>query len=226
MPCPVEDHFYNLYHQKVSLKRETNRTIKILLSGTIQERKNQLSAIKAISILKGKGYKVILDIIGYEQLVKDYTNKCRETIQQNGLMHEVKIRGFTEHVQEFYSHSDILLCCSKDESMPQTILQAMAAGVLVVSTEIAGIKELIKDNYTGILYSGTDEQSIAAALEKAMRLTPQQRMDILINAHKTVKMVADHQFISAELLNLYNEAFEIQKNHSIPKLLKDSYKND
>lgn len=223
--CPVETQYFQLFTSNKDRIINKNKNIKILLAGTIQIRKNQLNAIKAISILKKRGYNVQLDLIGYESLIKDYTELCKKEISVNNLHQVVKIHGFINEPQKFYNnYSDILLCCSTDESMPQVILQAMASGVLVVSTEVGGIKEIVKDNYSGIIAEGPDAHLIANAIEKAINLNDGEKKELIINANKTVKMIAHPDHVSSELLNLYNEAFEQEKRHPCPELVKQIQK--
>jgi len=223
MACPVDKEFFGFYDNNIERLNRSEKRITILLSGTIQFRKNQLNAIKAISILKERGYDVALDVIGYNTLVEDYSEKCLEVVRNDQLEDVVKFHGFISNPEVFYNnHSDILLCSSIDESMPQTILQAMASGVLVVSTEVGGVKEIIKDNYSGILTENTDELSIANALERAIILNIQRKKDILSNAYNTIKLVADPDYICTELLSLYNLSFNEMKNHELPSILKGS----
>ncbi|WP_243521145.1 glycosyltransferase [Bacillus pseudomycoides] len=218
--CPVDDDYFKYYMNNRKRQRDKNSPIKILVPGTLKEGKNQHSAIKAASILKEKGYNVQLDLIGYDYLIKDYADLCHSIIQNKGLSQEVKIWGFTDSPKDFYFNSDIVLCSSKEESMPQTILKAMASGTLVVSTDVGGIKELIKDNYSGIIADGTDENSLATALEKACNLRAEQRTEIITNAFKIINLVGDPRYVCTELLNLYNEAFTQEKTHNLPDLLK------
>lgn len=218
--CPVDEGYFKYYMKNKEKQKDTKKTIKILLPGTLKEGKNQHAAIKAISILKKKGYAVQLYLIGYHHLLKDYMDLCHATIHSEGVHQEVQILGFTDTPQEYYANADVLLCSSIEESTPQTILKAMAAGVLVVSTDVGGITELIKNNYSGIIADGTDEKSLASALEKAINLNVKQKNEILINAFKSINMVGNPRYVCAELLNLYNEAFNQEKLHKFPDLLE------
>ncbi|WP_242221190.1 glycosyltransferase [Bacillus cereus group sp. BfR-BA-01380] len=218
--CPVDEIYFKYYMENKEKQRENNKPIKILIPGTLKEGKNQHTAIKAVSILKKKGYSVQLDLIGYHHLIKDYTDLCHSIIQDKELSQEVKIRGFTNTPQDYYANTDILLCSSTEESMPQTILKAMASGALVVSTDVGGVKELIKDNYSGIIADGVDENALATALERAFHLSAEQRTEIITNAFKIINMVGDPQYVCTELLNLYNEAFDQEQIHKLPDLLK------
>ncbi|HAN10445.1 MAG TPA: hypothetical protein DCP90_07515 [Clostridiales bacterium] len=221
MCCAIDDNFFSYYDDNVDNVSRSKEKIKILLSGTLQERKNQSNAIKAVALLREKGYNVFLDLIGYDNLLVSYAEECKKIISENRLEEYVNIRGFTENPEDYYANCNILLCSSMDESTPQTILQAMAAGVLVVSTDVGGVLEIIKDNYSGIICKGYDEKSLQEGLEKAINLNNGEKVDMLTNANNTVRMVAKYDFIKSELVNLYNEAFEESKNNPPPNILEE-----
>jgi len=218
--CPVDAFYFKYYTDNKKQNKENQGPIKILIPGTLKRGKNQHAAIKAGAILKKKGYNIQLDLIGYHHLVKDYTNLCNSIIQSEGLQDNVKIQGFTDTPGEYYANADILLCSSIEESTPQTILKAMASGILVVSTDVGGVTELIKNNYSGIIADGIDEHSLASALEKAIRLTQTQKTEIITNAFNIINMVGHPKYVCTELLSLYNEAFDLEKIHSLPQLLE------
>lgn len=215
---PVDEDFFGYYERNIKRIGEEKKTINILLSGTIQERKNQFAAINAVRLLKDRGYDIKLDIVGYNEIqaVKEYVNQCKKAITEHKLEREVEIWGFQKNPQRFYDgRADILLCSSSDESMPQTVLQAMAAGVLVVATEVGGVKEIIKDLYNGILAGGTDSPSLAEAIEKAITRSAAERIEMVKNAFDSVRMLSEPHFVCAELLNAYNEAFHRKKTQRV-----------
>ncbi|MFT9495343.1 glycosyltransferase [Anaerosolibacter sp.] len=220
--CPPGKEYFDFYIKNSARKQKHGEKVRVLVSGTLQERKNQQCAIKAIHILRNRGYNIYLDLIGYNELRSEYAELCSRTIEELNLSEFVKMWGFTHEPEKFYDeNAHVLLCCSTDESMPQTILQAMAAGIMVVSTEVGGVKEIIKDNYTGILADGLDEISLANAIERGIKLNDKEKFELIENAHKTITMIGHPTFVQAELINLYNEAFEQEKINKIPKVLQD-----
>jgi len=65
-----------------------------------------------------------------------------------------------ESMKELYSSADILLLTSSREGFPLVIMEAMAFGVLCISTNVGGISEHIQQGKTGFLVSETDEEAI------------------------------------------------------------------
>lgn len=217
--CPVDEVFWESYGG--NFKRNpgllsSGGAIHILVSGTLQPRKNQLEAIQAIQLLRETGHNVKLTFIGYDNLVPDYADKCREAAEALG--DAVEIVGFTDAPECYYQQCcPILLCTSTDESMPQTILQAMAAGVFVVSSNCGGVSEIIKDNYNGILLNNTGAKEFAEGIARLLGKVEAELGFILENAHDTISAIATPKFVRSELINLYNTAFEEFPNSLLKK---------
>ena len=219
--CPVGIEYFDAFSSNqllIKQKVKNQQVINILVSGTLQPRKNQLEAIKTIKILRDKGYNVELDLIGYDNLVKDYVEQCHDEIAKESLQSFVRIHGFTNKPEEYYKgRANVLLCCSIDESMPQTILQAMAAGLYVVTTTAGGVTEIIKDNYNGIITNGYMAEELAEGIERLLTFNEQHKEDILNNAYDTISVIGHPRFVKSELIGLYNLGFEAfkQKNNII-----------
>ena|GEM_PF-1654444 len=219
--CPVDTIYFDLFERNLNLAGSSGQEIVVLLSGTVEPRKNQLSAIKAIGLLKEWGYPVKLVLIGYTHRDENYSAACIREIKKAGLKNNVEIHGFKENPVEYYKgYAQFLLCCSVNESMPQTVLQAMAAGVLVVSADVGGVGEILEDRYNGIVMDGTDERSIAEALKRAMDLDGDRRKEMLISAHDTARMVCEPSFVRSELMHLYNETYDRHQNRIAARLRK------
>ena len=50
--------------------------------------------------------------------------------------------------------------------MPLTLLEAMAAGMAVVTTEAPGMVDVVEDEFNGLLVQPSDAQGLAAALDR------------------------------------------------------------
>lgn len=214
--CPVGPEFFGCYASNLERAIEDftqENPMHILVSGTLQPRKGQLEAILAVSKLLEKGIPVRLTLIGYDTLVPEYAMKCREaahTLPEG----TVTFIGFTEHPENYYHNTcHVLLCSSIDESMPQTILQSMAAGVFAVSTNCGGVSEIIKDSYNGILLPENTPDVLAEGITRLVKMGATERLFMLNNAHETISAIATPEFVRSELINLYNIAFEELKKH-------------
>jgi glycosyltransferase involved in cell wall biosynthesis len=80
------------------------------------------------------------------------------------LQSSVTMLGQRGDVSELLSAADAFLLTSVSEGLPVTIIEAMAAGLPVVSTNVGGVPEIIDDGDTGLLAPAGDGPAIAAAL--------------------------------------------------------------
>ena len=68
--------------------------------------------------------------------------------------------------------SDLLVCASDVESLPRTVLEAMAWELPVLATAVYGLPELIDDGETGWLCAPRDVDALADGLRRALATEP------------------------------------------------------
>jgi len=74
-----------------------------------------------------------------------------------------------EQLMNCYGQANIFLFPSRHEGMPNALLEAMASGLPVIASCIAGNEELVADGETGYLVPSEDVKSLQAALKKLLR---------------------------------------------------------
>ena len=77
----------------------------------------------------------------------------------------------TERIPDAYQYLkafDLFVLPSVKEGQPWVILEAMAAGVPIVATNIAGIPEMIENEKSGLLIEPADSDALTAAIEKIL----------------------------------------------------------
>jgi glycosyltransferase involved in cell wall biosynthesis len=107
------------------------------------------------SIKKLDQGKFLLNIIGAGEEY-DHLNKF---IEENGLLNNVRLLGKKDRreLKEIYSKADILIMNSQTEGSPMVILEALASGIPVVSTNVGNIGEMIIEEYNGEFTDGTSD---------------------------------------------------------------------
>ena len=68
-----------------------------------------------------------------------------------GLCDDVKLLGWRNDAPDLLHAMDLFLLTSRFEGLPRAVLQAMAAGVPVIATDVDGTPEVVRDGETGIL---------------------------------------------------------------------------
>jgi len=86
-------------------------------------------------------------------------------VEMQGLEAKVSLLGARDDVQELLASSDIFALSSRSEGHPVSLLEAMAAGLPVVATDVGGVGESVVDGETGLLVPAGNVTALAAALE-------------------------------------------------------------
>ncbi|MBD9427213.1 glycosyltransferase [Pseudomonas sp. PDM15] len=215
--CPVDHEYFNSYKTNLARACVAGKPMRILVSGTFQPRKNQLAAIQAALQLNQAGYDVHMDLIGYTEFYQDYVAECRQIVEDNDLSEKFVFHGFIHDPKSFYDTADLLLISAIDESMPQTMLQAMAAGVPVVSTNVGGVGEIIKHRYSGFLCEDDSPVAMASAIEAYITLPAEQRTEMIERAQRAMRLLARPSYVRYELMELYNQAFVEWEKRKTPQ---------
>lgn len=149
---------YNPVNTKLYLKKnfeESKDYCQFIHVGRFNKVKNQLLLVNAflIAIRKLGDAKLVFVGDGEEK-----QNIVRE-VEKYDLCDKVEFTGNIENVNQRLMQSDVFILCSHYEGVPLSILEAMATGLPIITTNVGGIKEIVKNN--GILI--TDNHLIGLA---------------------------------------------------------------
>ena len=139
-------------------------------------------------------------------LVGDGPDKkeLEEMANKMGIGKHILFPGFIDNIPEIYSFTDIAILSSWSEGLPQSLLQAMAAGVPVIATNVGGVPEVVVHEESGILIEAGDHEALADGIirifnepDLAGRLTEKAKR-LVMKEHSI-----DHMLDRIE--NLYRE---------------------
>ena len=124
--------------------------------------KDHATAIRVARRLKDSHIKVRLLIVGNGEERPTIESLVRE----HDLGREVRMLGTRNDVPRILSAADAFLLTSISEGIPLTIIEAMAAGLPVVSTRVGGVAEVVTDGVTGLMTNAGDDSSLANHLHR------------------------------------------------------------
>jgi hypothetical protein len=87
-------------------------------------------------------------------------------ITENGLSDRVELLGARADIPELLARADVFVLSSRSEGFPVSVLEAMAAGLPVVATNVGGVAEAVDHGKTGFLVPAGDSQALARAVER------------------------------------------------------------
>jgi glycosyltransferase involved in cell wall biosynthesis len=82
-----------------------------------------------------------------------------------GIADRVRFLGWRRDLDTVYGASDIFVLTSRNEGTPVALIEAMAAGVPGVSTNVGGVSDVIADPGVGVLVPSDDAAALAAGVE-------------------------------------------------------------
>ena len=89
-------------------------------------------------------------------------------IESAGLRDRVEVLGERNDVREVLSQADLFVLSSRSEAMPMSILEAMAAGLPVVASNVGGVAEVVIEDLTGLLVPAGNVAALATAIERLL----------------------------------------------------------
>lgn len=148
--------------------RERDGPARVLSVAALREKKGHDVLIRAVAKLREAGRDVRLVIVGEGPERPGLERRVREL----GVSEAVDLAGAEppERVRARLAAADVfalaaVVAANGDlDGVPISLMEAMAAGVPVVSTRLSGIPELIEDGREGLLASPGDPESLAAAI--------------------------------------------------------------
>ena len=139
------------------------RNNEIITVGRIDDNKNQIMLVEAFALIADKypSMKVIIYGDGEEK------GKIRELIQQKELMDRVILAGQIADIKAKIERARIFVLTSRIEGIPNAMIEAMACGVVPISTDFGGggVRQLIRDGENGYIIPVDDVDALAKKLE-------------------------------------------------------------
>lgn len=141
-----------------------DRPIEILCVGRLSPEKGQALVLRAVADLRRDGKSVCLTLVGDGPLRSQLEDEARRL----GIAEHVTFAGAVDQdaIPAFYERADIFCQPSFMEGIPVVLMEAMATGLPVVSSGVAGIPELVVENRSGFLVPPGRPALLAAALAK------------------------------------------------------------
>ncbi len=137
----------------------------VLLSvGELSERKNQKIVIEALHKMAEKGAiaNIVYLVVGRGEMQESLDG----LISVYGLKEHVKLAGFRSDIDELCEIADCFVHPSVREGLGIAPLEAMAAGLPMISADVNGIKDYTKDKVTGCCIDPTDVDQMVLAIKK------------------------------------------------------------
>ncbi len=191
----------------LSPEKKRKEEFNIGIIGRLTPIKGHLYFIKAMARVARVVPRLKIWIVGDAPASKEkYKEQVQVLVRRLGLWHCTEFLGTQRDVPQILAHLDLLvLATTTQEAFGRVIIEAQAAGVPVVATEVGGVVDIIEHEKNGLLVPAGDPKCIA---EAAVRIFKDKELarQLSHNAYKKVKEKYNIELMVENTLAVYKEA--------------------
>ncbi len=207
--------FTDLLETEKGISGERNGKLRALAVGRLVQKKGLDVFVDACSILQKRNVDFEAVIVGEKG---DASKIVEQKIAENGLRGKIHLMGSMPQSGVFEELRKATMFClpcrilenGDRDGIPNVMMEAMSCGLPVVTTNVSGIPEIIKNGENGIMVNPEDANALADAMQKvhedklfAKRLSEAAKV--------TVKQTFDGDVTASYLSNLFFEIIESEQ---------------
>ena len=200
-PCPSSD---DVVHAKLNLGNElgidlSGRKVVLFPARGVPEKGffEFYEAAKIVNSLDADGYSFIhLGLVDLDSSSQISKNGIEKFAAECGVYY----LGYKDNVQDYMTASDIVALPSYGEGTPRSLLEALALGKVVVTTDAPGCRETVIDGWNGFLCKFGDAKSLAA---KFLAVDEELIQKAITRSRKYCEMKYDSTWLVEMTINSY-----------------------
>ena len=178
IPNTIEIEYYDFYDRKIDFP-------KLLWVRSIAKIYNPKMAIQVLSEIKKEFPEAILAMVGPDKNnllndLKEYATSLNVKVNFTGLLSK---ESWTTLSKDY----NIFINTTHFDNTPISLIEAMALGLPVVSTNVGGIPFLIENNENGLLVNDDDVDGMVQAI-KTLTINNELKTNLVLNARKKVEL--------------------------------------
>ena len=160
-------------------------------------------------------YNIPCILKAYKVVLEQYPNATLDILGQGDMLAELEQYVADNHltgvrflgqvpndkIYDYFAEANIILSAPKADNMPVSLLEAMNAGLLVISSRVGGVPYMIEHGKTGLLFESDNADDMAATMLWALE-HPKEVNDIIVRAQQDVQKYS-WENIKKQLLEVY-----------------------
>jgi glycosyltransferase involved in cell wall biosynthesis len=160
---------------RADLGFEAHHTV-LLCMGVIQERKSQMALVLAFARLANLFPDARLVLVGDHPA--PYAGAVRAAVDALRVSAQVRVIPIHPDTYRWYHAADVMVSASDTESLPRSVLEAMAFGLPTLAADVWGLPEVIRDGVNGWLCQPRSGNGLTVGLRRALECPPEDRRRI------------------------------------------------
>ena len=167
--CPPVD--LNRFKPSGELRTRESE-LRLIVVGNVNPLKGYHDLISALGTLGDLGVPWRLDIAGAKlETAMDYYSELEAAIRRYGLEKRIAFLGAVDDVAALLPNYDIFIMCSRSESGPMVLLEAMACALPPVATDVGFVRDVVADGENGLIVPPDNSPALAAAIRRMIEDT-------------------------------------------------------
>lgn len=169
--------------------KDMGRTARAVVLARFIEKKGIEYLIEAASYVKK--YDLTFDIYGYGPLLETYERRIQEIGVNNVHFHGAVSNK--EDLTQLYANADMMIVPAvvaengDMDGFPTVIMEAMAADIPVITTDVSAIPDYITDGIEALVVPEKSGKALGNAIQKLMSMSPLRREALLDNARSFLR---------------------------------------
>ena len=117
----------------------------------------------------------------------------------------IKYIGKTDDIKEFFRLSDIVVLPSYREGLSRVLIEAASASKPIITTNVAGCKDIVVENENGFLCDVKSASSLKECIEKMINISDEERNKMGTNSNLIAKNKFDKKIVNRIYLNIIKD---------------------
>jgi glycosyltransferase involved in cell wall biosynthesis len=180
---------------------DTDTTIFLNVARCVPQ-KNQADLIRGLAKTEFEAAELVIVGTGPEE------ERLRELADETDINEHVHVTGRVPEVEPYYAAADVFISGSRVEGLPVTLLEAMAAALPVIASDIPGPAEVVIDGETGLLFPEGNIVELHEAMESL--LDEETAIKLGRNGRERVQEVFDIERMADGYRRLYCSLVDAQ----------------
>jgi D-inositol-3-phosphate glycosyltransferase len=169
----VADNPRQIVRERLDVRPEQ---ILVMCMGTYEPRKGQALLATAFARVAEEHPRAVLAMVG--DTGDPYSLGIHSMVDNFGITDRVRLVPVTPNIEDWYLAADAFILASDVESLPRSMLEAMAFGTPVILSAVFGVPEVIEDGVNGFLFESSSVASASDVLRRVLRLSRKERQRV------------------------------------------------
>ncbi len=197
---------YERFAEVAILKEDAKQMLDLPKDAFVYGTVGRLAPTKGLSYLI-EAFAKVKQQMPSAQLIVVGEGRLRNELEQQAAgtscADSIHFLGHRKNIPELLRAMDVFVLSSIAEGMPKTILEAMAAGIPCISTNVGGIPEIVTSRDVGLLIPARKVAALARAMISVANMSNDELAKLGEKAQDRVRQVYSHTVVIKRLENIY-----------------------